>query len=324
LVTAPVRTSNDAAEIEGFGHAEFAPGASYAVRAPFDGYAERVHVQVGDHVQAGALLATLRSSEVARLRAEARRLSVTLATERDGLARTERLVAENAASTREVVEARGRIAALNAELAGIRDSLSAARAGGDGANLLQLRAPREGDVLMRTIEPGERVQTSDPEAAFLIGDARSLVVGANFPERDASVLEAGAECSFVVPSLGDTRFRGHVSNVVRTIDRQTRTARVVCTPDVANDGRLRAEMVARVSVGVRGRGALVVPRSAVLLLRDERVVMVRHGAQEVERRVVSAGLTLGRDIQILSGLAAGESVVVEGAVLLDGELDQVL
>jgi hypothetical protein len=67
-----------------------------------------------------------------------------------------------------------------------------------------------------------------------------------------------------------------------------------------------------------------VPRSAVLLRRDERVVLVRTSANEVVRRAVTTGLAFGSDIQILAGLRAGELVVSEGAVLLDGELDQLL
>lgn len=323
IASTKARASNDGAELEGFGHVGFAPGASYAVRAPFDGYAERVHVQVGDHVEAGAVLATLRSSEVARLRAELRRLNATLATERDALARTQRLVSENAASARELVESRGHIDELEAEIGGIRESLSAAHAGTKGADVLQLRATHEGDVLARSIEPGERVQVGDSEAAFLIGNSSSLVVTAHFPERDASLLHTGASCSFSLPALGATRFEGRVSSIVRAIDPQTRTARMICTPTSA-DERLQSEMVARVAVAVTGSDTLVVPRGAVLLRRDERVVLVRRAPDVLERRVVTTGLSLGRDIQVLSGLAAGEEVVTEGAVLLDGELDQLL
>lgn len=324
LVAAPARDDAEDAELRGFGHLAFAPGASYAVRSPFEGFVEQVHVEVGTRVDAGTLLATLRSSEVARMRAELRRLTATLDSERDALQRSERLVAEGAASEREVVESRGRIGALEAEVSGIRESLSAARTNGAGADVLKLRAAHAGYVLARNVEPGERVQASDVEPAFLVGDASALVVIAQFPERDASLLDEGARCSFEVPSLGAAHFTGTVTSVLRAIDPTTRSVRVICLPEGPHDPRLRAEMITRVSIDARGEGAIVVPRSAVLLRRDERVVLVRHGAQELERRVVTTGLGLGRDIQILSGLATGEQVVVDGAVLLDGELDRIL
>lgn len=81
-------------------------------------------------------------------------------------------------------------------------------------------------------------------------------------------------------------------------------------------------MVARVLVRVKGKYGLVVPRSAVLLRRDDYVVFVRRGDDEIERRVVQTGLNFGKDIQIVTGLSEGEIVITEGAVLFDGELDR--
>lgn len=323
IKTVEARASADDARLEGFGHVGFAPGASYAVRAPFDGYIERVDVQVGDRVNADAVLATLKSSEVARMRADLRRQTAALETERDALERIERLVGERAASSRELVEVRGRVTSLEAEVAGLRDALAAARTGAAGGDAVQLRAPKAGDVLARHIEPGERVHASDSEPAFLIGNSRSLVVVGSFPERDSSQLAAGAACVFTIPSLGDTPFEGRVASVVRAIDPHTRSIRVFCAPSSV-DPRLRAEMVARVSIAVGVGGTLVVPRAAVLLRRDERVVLVKTSTNELVRRAVTTGLGLGPDIQILSGLRPGELVVSEGAVLLDGELDQLL
>jgi cobalt-zinc-cadmium efflux system membrane fusion protein len=324
LVSAAVHAAQDGAQLEGLGQVEFAPDASYAVRVPFDGYIERVHVQVGERVQAGAVLATLHSSALAQLRAERKRVAASLASQRDALMRTERLLSQNAASPREVVELRAQIAASEAELAGIREALAAAHAGETGADVVLLRAPRAGDVLSRTVEPGERVQVADAEPAFLIGDSEALVVSARFPERDATLLAQGARCSFVVPALGTADvYEGRVRSIVHAVDPTTRTLRVVCKP-VALDPRLRAAMVARTWVSVADSGMLVVPRSAILLHRDDRVVLVRRSDSELERRSVTTGVQLGSDIQLLSGVSAGEQVITEGAVLLDGEFDQLI
>jgi cobalt-zinc-cadmium efflux system membrane fusion protein len=58
--------------------------------------------------------------------------------------------------------------------------------------------------------------------------------------------------------------------------------------------------------------------------RDDRVVFVHIAPGELERRVVHVGSELGDHVQVLDGLREGENVVVENAVLLDGELDLVL
>ncbi|MCY1054038.1 efflux RND transporter periplasmic adaptor subunit [Nannocystis sp. SCPEA4] len=311
------------AEIEGLGRLEFAPDAAYAVRVPFDAYVEAVHVAAGSHVRPDDALATLRSGEVARLRSEIRRLTATLAARRDAVTRFNQLVAQGAASPRELVEAEAELAAGEAELRGVRESLRAVQADHRGADRFVLRASAAGQVLRRTLDPGERVSPDDVEPAFLIGDAVRLIATAAFPERDAAAVREGAECTFFAPALGAERFAGTLVQVVQTLDRATRTAVAVCQPETT-EPRLRAEMAVRVRAVARGVDTLVVPRRAVLLRRDAMVVFVAAGDHVLERRVVSLGANLGERVQITGGLAEGDEVVVENAVLLDSELDRLL
>ncbi|MDC0721651.1 efflux RND transporter periplasmic adaptor subunit [Nannocystis bainbridge] len=312
-----------AAEIEGVGRLEFAPDAAYAVRVPFAAYVEAVHVAAGAQVRANEPLATLRSGEVARLRSEARRLTATLAAQRDAVTRFKKLVRDGAASPRELVEAEAGLAGGEAELRGVRESLRAIQAGNEGADRFILRASADGQVLLRTLDPGERVTPEDDEPAFLIGDAVRLFATAAFPEHEAAGVREGADCTFSVPALGAERFPGKLVQVVQTLDRATRTAIAVCMPN-ATDPRLRGQMAVRVRAAVRGDGALVVPRSAVLLRRDALVVFVAVDEGVLERRTVALGSSFGDKVQIVEGLTAGETVVSENAVLLDGELDRLL
>lgn len=62
----------------------------------------------------------------------------------------------------------------------------------------------------------------------------------------------------------------------------------------------------------------------MLLRRDALVVFVAAGEQLLERRVVALGAGFGDKVQIVDGLAAGDEVVIDNAVLLDGELDRLL
>jgi cobalt-zinc-cadmium efflux system membrane fusion protein len=323
LAIAVAESSDVTAEIEGVGRLEFAPDAAYAVRVPFSAYVEAVHVTAGARVRSGDALASLRSGEVARLRSEVRRLGATIGAQRDAVARYERLVAEGAASPRELVEAEAALAGAEAELRGFRESLRAARADRSDADRLVLRASAGGQVLRRHVDPGERVGPDDAEPAFLIGDAGRMVAMAAFPERDAALLREGADCSFALPALGAGEFKGSLVQVVQALDRTTRTATAACVP-TAPDPRMRAEMAARVRAVVRGDGEVVVPRGAVLLRRDVFVVLVAVGEYTLERRAVTLGAGFGDRVQVLSGLAAGEEVVSDNAVLLDGELDLLL
>ena len=321
---ARARASDVQATLQGFGRVAFAPNASYAVRVPFPAFVERVHVAVGSELQAGQALATLRSSEVARLRSELGRLSIAISAEKDAVERLEKLVNQGAASSRDLVEARARYSTAKAELQGTRLSLSAAGVSAGSGDTFELKATAEGQLLARSVDPGERVTPEDGDAAFLIGDGKKLVVRAAFPERDAPLLAEGAPCAFTVPALGAQRIEGKVMHAVRAVDRRTHTTEAACSP-TTDEPRLRAEMSARVEVTVRGaERLLVVPRGAVLLRRDDRVVLVQVEPGVLERRVVEVGSNLGDDVQILKGLNEGDDVVTTNAVLLDGELDLIL
>lgn len=323
LKAVPVRQSDVVAELEGFGKLEFAPGASYAIRVPFDGIIESVAVEAGTKVVPDQVVARVRSSELAKLRADLRRLGALLSSDRETLPRLQELLSKGATNERSVVEAKSRLKALEAETEGVQNALAAARVDSAGGDLFELRAPYAGEILIRNIEPGENVETADAEPAFIVGDPQKLIVLGSFPERDVPLLVKGESCTVIVPALSGLPLPGHITSVVGTIEPNSRTIQVICALDSA-DHRLRAQMGARISVRASGPPCLVVPRSAVLLRRDTFVVLVRHGEREIERRTVQTGLNLGKELQILSGLKEGEQVITEGAVLLDGEFDRVL
>jgi cobalt-zinc-cadmium efflux system membrane fusion protein len=318
-----VDESEVAAEIGGLGNISFAPGAAYALRVPFNGFVESVHVDVGQIVTDNQPLATVHSSDLAKLRADLDRMTAEIESEQDAYRRAVTLVSSGAIPDRKIVELKSRVASLQAQAGGLRQSLQAVRASPSGGDLLELHAPRGGHVIVRKLDPGEQVEDPENTPAFVIADPQRLVVKAHFPERDAPLLAEGFPCRIIVPSLGDVALPGRVSSVVRAIDPQTRSVQVVCTIDEI-DSRLRAEMLARVTVHIHGPLRVLVPRSAVLLRRDTRVVLVRHGDRELERRTVVVGVNVDTKLEVISGLSAGEEVVVEGAVLLDGELDRLL
>lgn len=257
------------------------------------------------------------------MRAEYNSSEVSVALERQNLERVQRLQRDGTVTERELSEARARLQSAETQRNGLRASLGAAGAGLGGGDRYTLTAPAEGRVLQRTVDPGERVSPETNEPAFLVGDPDRLVVHASFPERDAVWLRDGIACRFTANAIGAEGFEGTVVQIVHAVDPRTRTVEATCRPS-RQDQRLDAEMTARVEVSVTGGSAVVVPRSAVLLRRDESVVFVRVAPGALQRRAVHTGLSVGDQIQVLDGVAAGDEVVTRGAVLLDGELDQLL
>lgn len=323
LETTRLRRAASHNTLVGLGRVTFARDASYAVRVPYPSFVEEVRVAVDAHVARGTVLLSLRSAEVARLRSELRSAQVTAAAERANASRIERLLADGTASERERVEARARLQGAEGQLAGLQSALSAAGIDAAGGDRYALRAPAAGRVLARNVEPGERVTPDDAEAPLLVGDPDRLVVQASFPERDAPWLDDARGCAFTLPALSGARFEGALTELRRAVDPRTRSIVATCSPTGAAP-RLSAEMAARVEVPVESPGALTIPRSALLLRRDEYVVFVRTAPGRVVRRRVEPGARVDDGVEVVTGLAPGDEVVVRGALLLDGELDQVL
>jgi cobalt-zinc-cadmium efflux system membrane fusion protein len=311
------------AELHGVGEIDFSPGSLTALRIPFDGIVESVEVSAGVRVAKDDILARIRSSELARMRADIRRLTSELIGQNDALRRIKDLTQSGVISDRRVIELEAKIGSLEAERRGVFVALRAARTSEEGEDLFELRSPRDGEVIARTIEPGEQAHAPENQPAFIVADTDALIVRAYFPERDAPLLKPGFPCRFEIAAVGDAPLTGRVESVVRAIDRDKRTVSVTCTID-GQTAAIRAHMQARITVMVQGEPEIIVPRDAVLLRRDSRVVLVRRGENELERRPVNVGSNIDTRVVILSGVNEGEEVVTEGAVLLDGELDRLL
>ena len=143
-------------------------------------------------------------------------------------------------------------------------------------------------------------------------------------EADLARVTLGASVRVKVIAYPDRSFPGRIEWISSTLDPVTRTARLRCTlgnPDRA----LLPEMYATVSIATPARKALVVPRSAVLHVGEERVVFVQTGTTEngllrFQRRRVALEESEGDPVPVKSGLQAGEAVVISGALLLSGML----
>jgi Cu(I)/Ag(I) efflux system membrane fusion protein len=117
---------------------------------------------------------------------------------------------------------------------------------------------------------------------------------------------------------GDRR-AGRVAYVYPTLSPETRTARVRVA--IANPGlRLKPGMYATLLLEGAARGAtLSVPRGAVLATGERQLVFVKRANGQLEPREVRTGATSDGRIEILAGLAVGDTVVASATFLIDAE-----
>ena len=308
------------------------------IGALVEGVVQRTHANVGDRVRAGQLLAGLHSHQVhdswgdyRKAVADRRRIEQELRFADDALARTERLLADKAASTLEVERARSarssaveHLAVANAEVRRAEESLEhlgipvKTASSGSATEIIPVRTPHGGIVLEKLVTAGTAVTPGTP--LYVVSDTASLWVLAEIDEAALSRVRVGGPVQVVVSAYPTESFAATVTLIGDTINPETR--RVVVRAQVANrDGRLKPGMFARVRL--EGTGAVPtvhVPVDAVQDMGERRVVFVTDGAGAYVPRDVETGPERDGRIEIRRGLAAGDRVVTRGAFLLKSQL----
>jgi Cu(I)/Ag(I) efflux system membrane fusion protein len=182
---------------------------------------------------------------------------------------------------------------------------------------LTFSAPVSGVILERMATAG--MMAASGEKLFSIADTSKVWVIAEVPESQLDDISKDAVASVSVRSLPGKSFKGRVSLIYPEIRAETRTAKVRIEIDNPN-GELLANMYADVQIET-GKAAQVVavPNSAVIDTGDRQVVFLDRGDGRFEPKDVKLGARGEDETEIMSGVKAGDKVVIAANFLLDAE-----
>ncbi len=280
------------------------------------GAVERVQFAEGDDVRAGAVLVEIEPDryrvEVGSAKAALVRAEAELADARAILERRERDPSLFPVEDVDTVRTRSHVAEANAAAA--KATLARAE-----LNLRdsQVTAPVAGRIETRTVQTGQYVQPGAVLATVVRREP--LLVRFEVPEPDAAALRPALSATFTVP--GDPHaYRAELTHVAGSADERTRTVTVTASVTDPARAALRPGAFADVRVPV-GRAAAtpVIPQTAIRPSeRGFLAFVVQDGT--AHERIVTLGLrTDDGKVEVRSGLAAGEELVVRGAeALRDG------
>jgi membrane fusion protein, heavy metal efflux system len=184
-----------------------------------------------------------------------------------------------------------------------------------------LRSPISGTIIERNVALGQVVDPARP--LFRIANLARLWLIVHAFERDAVRVKVGTAAGAIFPALPGRTFSGTVSLVGSQVDLDSRTVSVRIELTNA-EGLLRPGMSATASVPLHTKAGMVlaVPAAALQRLQDGWVVFLPRGEDRFEVRPVGRGRDLGGEVEVVSGLQAGDRVVVEGAFLLKAESEK--
>lgn len=267
-----------------------------AVVARTRGIVEAIFVEEGDAVRQNDPLAQL---ETERLALEVARSQTQLESLRAAYERATRMHDAKMISPNDFDTAHYNYEAEKANLAVREYELREAT----------IRAPLDGVVTRRHVKVGHTLNPNEP--AFEMKRLRNIEAILNVPEREIGRIRPGQHARVQVDALPEAPFAGSVARVAPEVDANSGTFRVTVSLD-NDDGRLKPGMFVRVDVRVdRRENALLAPLEAVVALRDQSSLFVIEDGVAA-RRQVATGYVSDGNIEIVDGVAAGETIVASG------------
>jgi Cu(I)/Ag(I) efflux system membrane fusion protein len=198
-----------------------------------------------------------------------------------------------------------------------QSEIAAIERSGQVSKTLTLRSPAAGYVLAKNVVAGQKIMAGD--ALYRVADLSTVWVEGEVFEQDLANVRVGQMVHADFQALPGEHRMGRISYVYPTINPETRTARVRVV--LSNSGlRLKPGMYATLRiVGMQRSDVLTIPRDAVLSTGERNVVFVRDTMGMLVPREVALGAANDDRVEIVRGLAAGETVVASATFLVDAE-----
>jgi cobalt-zinc-cadmium efflux system membrane fusion protein len=326
LKTAPVRELPLTPVVKVAGTVGFDPRYVAAVGARLKGLVRNVARFEGDLVKRGDLLAQIDSPELGAAQANvlvyrAQRHAAEL-----NLKREEDLASRGLTTAREVEVSAATLEEFRSKLVAAEQQVSALAGGefrenrGGALGIHELRSPLGGTVVERHLSPGQSVDGD--LVAFRVADLDHLWAELAVFERNIGNLHKSDRVELTPLTNAADTIEGQVAYVGEQIDPATRTAAV--RVEVDNRSRkLRPGQAVTARIHLSGsnlRPVALVPNGAVTFVDGKPTVFVAETELRLVATPVELGESDGTDQQVVSGLATGKQVVVEGVFALKSEL----
>ncbi|BCS49914.1 efflux RND transporter periplasmic adaptor subunit [Aeromonas jandaei] len=314
-VTAMVTKAQDwIPTIEAIGFIE--PNQGVTLSTELSGTIDTITFESGKPVKADQLLLSLDSSvEKANLRASQAKLPAAKAK----FDRFQNLYKTSSISKEQLDEAEAAYRSLEADIESLKATIARR----------EVRAPFSGVVGLRNVFLGQYLQPGTD--IVRLEDTSVMRLRFTVPQTDISKIKLGQIIKINVDAYPQTQFDGHITAIEPAVNYQSGLIQVQA--DIPNnDGQLRSGMFARASIILPTvQNQIVVPQSAISFTLYGQNVYVLKESEETDKEgkkvmvkrakqvVVKAGERRGNDVHVLSGIQAGDEIVLSGQVRLSND-----
>jgi RND family efflux transporter MFP subunit len=278
------------------------------VAARAGGYLRRWTKDIGSRVQQGELLAEIETPELDQQLSQAvaarNQTAASLELARTTMDRWEALRKRDAVSQQELEERRSNYTQARANLAGADANVERLK---QLESFKRVTAPFSGVITRRNVDIGDLIDSN--KQLFQLSQTDPLRVYVNVPQAYAQLIKPGQPATVTQSEMRGHSFKGQVARTASAIDASSRTMQVeVQIPN--KDGALMPGAFVNVDLTAAPSGVLTVPSNA-LMFRSQGVLVAKvDGGGNVQLQTVRLGRNFGETVEVLSGLAGNEQLVL--------------
>lgn len=283
------------------------------IYARVSGYVKGWYVDIGAKVKTGQLLADIEApdldQQLIQARADLASQQASAELSAATLERRKTLLSSNFVSKQEIDE-------RTADLANKRAAVKSGEANVNRLEALtgfkKIVAPFDGVVTARNTDVGALINAgaSTGPAMFVVSDIKKLRVYVDVPQSYVPMIKIGAKADITMPGYADRTFPATVETSSQSVDASTGTTRMQLALDNPT-GQLMPGSYANVRMSLdRGTAPLHIPASALIFNQDGLRVATVSAEDRIVFKPVVVARDLGKNIELASGLAANDRVVI--------------
>jgi RND family efflux transporter MFP subunit len=291
--------------------AEIKPWMEAPIYARISGYLKQRYVDIGDPVEAGQLLATIDTpeqlQELERARGQLEQAEAALGISKITAARWAELLTTASVSEQDAAEKQ---ADLKLKTAIADSARSEVRRLERIQAFSRVTAPFSGIITVRNIDSGDLITAAGSRELFHLAQTKKLRVFVQVPQEMARSVAIGQSAEMTLPGLPGRKFTAKVIRTAGVITADSRTLPVELEADNPK-GEILAGSYAQVRFAdVKMKASLTLPANTVLFRPEGPQVGVVDADGKVSLRSVSIGRDFGQTIEVITGVAPQDRVIV--------------
>lgn len=303
------------------GKIEYNENDMVAYRSLIDGIIEQVKFELGDYVNKGQVLATIKSNQISELDQQGKFYQNQINLLQQQLKQKKELLQDGMVASSEVLETEHELQGARIELEKISQSLRIYSAAGNGA--FHILAPKNGYIIQKSMSTGQTIGAQEETPLFSISNLKQVWVMVNIYANNLRYIQEGNDVKVRTIAYPDQYYNGKIDKIYNVFDDNEHVlkARVVLENNSLNlHPGLAADII--IDKNTKGQLAYAIPNQGVIFSNNKQFIVLykKDGHMEILRIA-----PIARNEQytyITEGITDEDKVITTNALLIFEELNK--